>query len=300
MSQLINIPLESYLMSERSDPVPCVVCERDNGASAERCSWCSAPLALSRLASGKKSPHLIAVLGAGGVGKTVYLGMLMDMLVRRVGGLRATVRGPHSIALQQQTTTALAAGCYPDKTATDPEHWNWVHCLVECDRRRRPTELILADVAGDAWATEADRPESHAALTALLSRCAGVMVLLDAQRLHAGDHSDDFVILKLLSQLDAEQKKARRRRERRPLAVVFTKADTCQSSIDRPAEFAESHAETLLRDCESRFPTTRVFGASVVGASAVRDLNGHRRNIPLRVEPQGVVEPIGWMVSHLP
>lgn len=298
MTQLINIPLETYLLSERSDPVNCVICDRENGACIERCSWCSAPLALSRNAkSGRRAAQLVAVLGAGGVGKTVYLGMLMDMLVRGVGGLRATVRGPHSIALQQQTTTALASGCYPDKTPLDPEQWNWVHCLVECGRRKRPAELILADVAGEAWMSEADRPETHAALTALLRRSAAVVVLADAQRLHAGDHSADYTVLKLLSQFDSA--KGGRRRDRRPLAVIFTKADTCQTALDRPSEFADAHADALLRDCQARFPNTRVFGASVVGASAVRDLNGHRRNVPLRVEPQGVVEPMGWLVSQL-
>jgi len=299
MSQLVNVPLESYLLAQKSAPIDCVICLRENCSSAERCTRCTAPLALSRHATDKRrAPQLVAVLGAGGVGKTVYLGMLMDMLIRRVGGLRATVRGPHSIGLQQKTTTALASGWYPDKTSSDPEHWNWVHCLVECGRRRRPTELILADIAGDAWANEADHPGSQAALAALLARSNAIMVLADAQRLHAGDHSDDFVALKLLSQLGEFQRKGRR--ERRPLALVFTKADACQSCLDYPAEFAESHADSLLRDCQTRFPNTRVFGASVVGASATRDLKGRRRNVPLRVEPQGVVEPMGWLLTQMP
>ncbi len=303
MVQLASIPLESYLLAQNSEPIDCVVCEKQNPSASETCARCLAPLALSRESKNRRrSPHLIAVLGASGVGKTVYLGMLMDMLVRRVGGLRATVRGPHSIGLQQKTTTALASGCYPDATAQGPEHWNWVHCLVECSRRRRPTELIMADVSGEAWSQEADHPGSHPALASLLKRAAGVMVLADAQRLHAGDHSDDFVILKLLAQISSSNglgSSFSSRREHRPLALVFTKADTCQTSLDRPSEFAESHAAALLGDCSSRFDNSRVFAVSAVGASAVRELNGHRRHVALRVEPQGIVEPMGWLISQL-
>ena len=44
----------------------------------------------------KQALHMIAVLGASGVGKTVYLGMLMDILTRQIGLLRSTARGPMS------------------------------------------------------------------------------------------------------------------------------------------------------------------------------------------------------------
>ncbi|MEM8864240.1 MAG: hypothetical protein AAGF31_01685 [Planctomycetota bacterium] len=303
MSQLINVPLESYLLAQKSAPIDCLICGRENCSSAERCTRCSAPIALSRLAGeGRRAPRLISVVGASGVGKTVFLGTMMDMLVRRVGGLRAAVRGPHSIGLQQQTTTALASGGYPDPTHTEAEHWNWVHCQIECSRRGRPTEIVFADAAGEAWAAEADHPGAYAALSALLAKSAGLIVVADAQRLHAGDHSDDFVVHKLLSQLEEKPGRWTTRTNalaKRPLALVFTKADVCQSCLDRPREFAEAHAASLLNDCEARFANIRVFGASVAGCSAIRELNGRRRNVPLRIEPQGVVEPFGWLLSQI-
>lgn len=300
MSQLISVPLESYLLAQRSAPLDCVVCGFENSSSTERCCRCAAPMAIARsCVRSKRRPKMIAVLGAPGAGKTVYLGMLMDMLVRRVGGLRATVCGPYSIGLQQATTTALASGYYPDKTSIDPEQWHWVHCHVECSRRRKKTELVLADVAGEAWRQEADKPGAFAALGPLLSRCSGLLIVADAQRLHAGDHADDFVTLKLLSQFGDQRRENRRRAGRTPLALVFTKADGRQSCLEDPDSFAESHAEALLRDCQSRFPNTRVFGASIAGASAVRSIGAHRREAPLRIEPHGVVEPLGWLLSQI-
>jgi hypothetical protein len=252
----------------------------------------------------KKRPHLIAVIGASGAGKTVYLGLLMDMLTRHVGLLRSTARGPMSISLQQTTTTALATGWFPEKTMTDPEHWHWVHCQFNCRRRRRPLELVIPDLSGDALAVETERAGRYPAIRSVLAKCAGVLVLADAERLQAGDHSQDFVSLKLLSligELREEQARSRRQRgpERRPLALVLTKADKCDGLSENPREFAEAHAGALWSDCRGRFPQHEVFACSVTGATAYRDSYGRRQQVPLRSEPHGIIEPFGWLMTQL-
>ncbi len=155
--------------------------------------------------------------------------------------------GPHSISLQQTATTALASGWYPEKTSMNPEHWHWVHCQVECGRRRKVHELVLADIAGDAWAQEADRPGSHVAAPAILAKCAAVVVVADAERLHAGDHNADFVVHKLLSTIGELSGGSRRKADQRPLAVVFTKTDACPRAADDPLSFAESHCRAVNR-----------------------------------------------------
>jgi hypothetical protein len=250
----------------------------------------------------KKRPHLIAVIGASGAGKTVYLGLLMDMLTRHVSLLRSTARGPMSISLQQTVTTALATGWFPEKTAADPELWHWVHCQFNCRRRRRPLELAIPDISGEALATETERAGRYPAIRSLLSKCAAVMVLADAERLQAGDHAQDFVTLKLLSligELREEQSRRPRGGERRPLALVLTKADQCDGLHDNPRDFVAAHAGALWNDCRSRFPRHEVFASSVAGATAYRDNYGRRQQVPLRVEPHGVIEPFGWLMSEV-
>jgi Double-GTPase 2 len=252
----------------------------------------------------KKRPHLIAVIGASGAGKTVYLGLLMDMLTRHVGLLRSTARGPMSISLQQTTTTALATGWFPEKTVTTPEHWHWVHCQFNCRRRRRPIELVIPDLSGEALAIETERAGRYPAIRALLAKCAAVVVLADAELLQAGDHSQDFVTLKLLSlmgELREEQSRSRRNRgpERRPLALLLTKADKCDGLFENPAEFAEAHAGALWSDCRARFPRHEAFGCSVTGATAFRDNYGRRQQVPLRIEPRGIIEPFGWLMTEI-
>jgi hypothetical protein len=305
MTQFAQIPLETYLLAEQAAPIPCLVCDHENCCSAARCRNCSAPMSLAHnTQASKRRSQLIAVIGASGAGKTVYLGLLMDMLTRHVGLLRSTARGPMSISLQQATTTALATGWFPEKTVTAPEHWHWVHCQFNCRRRRRPLEIVVPDISGEALAIETERAGRYPAIRSLLAKCAGVLVLADAELLQAGDHSQDFVILKLLSligELNEERSRSWRHRgpERRPLALVLTKADRCDGLHENPREFAESHATALWNDCRARFPRHEAFACSVAGATALRDGYERRQQVPLRIEPRGIIEPFGWLMTEL-
>ncbi|HEY3395073.1 MAG TPA: hypothetical protein VGK58_20380, partial [Lacipirellulaceae bacterium] len=291
--------------SQQAAPISCLVCDHENCCSAARCRNCSAPMSLAhQTQSVKIRPHLIAVIGASGCGKTVYLGLLMDMLTKHVGLLRSTARGPMSISLQQTTTTALSTGWFPEKTVTTPEHWHWVHCQFNCRRRRRPIELVIPDLSGEALAVETERSGRYPSIRSLLTKCAAVLVLADAELLQSGDHSQDFVTLKLLSlmgELRQEQARARRLRgpERRPLALLLTKADKCDGLFENPHEFAEAHASALWSDCRARFPRHEVFASSVTGATAFRDNYGRRQEVPLRIEPRGIIEPFGWLMAEL-
>jgi hypothetical protein len=304
MTQLAQLPLESYLLAEQAAPIACLVCNHENCCSAARCRNCSAPMSLAHNSlSLKRKPHLIAVIGASGAGKTVYLGLLMDMLTRHVGLLRSTARGPMSISLQQTTTTALATGWFPEKTNASPEHWHWVHCQFNCRRRRRPLELVVPDISGQALAAETERANRYPAIRSLLTKCAAVIVMADAELLQSGDHSQDFVALKVLSLMgDLREEKShswRKRPERRPLALVLTKADKCEGLIENPREFADGHATALWNDCRSRFSRHEVFACSVAGATAFRDSYGGRQRVPLRIEPRGILEPFGWLMTEL-
>jgi hypothetical protein len=80
---------------------------------------------------------------------------------------------------------------------------------------------------------------------------------------------------------------------------VLTKADTCDGAQDNPRRFAEAHADVLWSDCRSRFPHHEVFACSVTGATALRDNYGRRQQVPLRIEPHGVIEPFGWLMTAL-
>ena len=76
MPPLVEMPLETYLLAQQAAPLQCLVCGQENCQSSERCRHCSAPMVLAHQALRvKQAPQMIAVLGATGAGKTVYLGM---------------------------------------------------------------------------------------------------------------------------------------------------------------------------------------------------------------------------------
>ena len=130
------------------------------------------------------------------------------------------------------------------------------------------------------------------------------MVLADAERLKAGDHEHDFVTLKLLTLLgDLREEQLRNRRlALQRDAAAGARADQGRQMrwhIEDPREFAEAHAATLLGSCQTRFPRHQVFGCSVAGATAYRDLYGSPQHVPLRIEPHGIVEPFGWLVNEM-
>src|SRR5262249_32182008 len=153
----------------------------------EVCGYCQAPMALSRQAGASKTaPRVIVALGPSGVGKTVYLGMLLDILSRRSDSIQTSARGGFSLALQQHTVSALARRELPAQTPNEPDRWHWVHCQLRMPKRRQPVDLMLPDIAGEALFEEVDHPRSYQVINFLLSKAHGILVLIDATRLESG------------------------------------------------------------------------------------------------------------------
>ena len=303
-----EVSLDSYRLANYSVQVPCYICDGDNVFDAELCRHCFAPMALAHQSTSQMvNPQTLAVLGSSGSGKTVYLGMLMDILSRQSEPLHAQVRGSFSVSLQQSTISSLSQGEFPTKTPSEPDRWNWVHCRVSSQYHRRPLEVIVPDMAGEAIVEEIEPPNTFPVVRSLLGKSSGVVILIDAIRSQADDHEQDHFTMKLLtflSELDLQSQSGNSRREqlaKRPVALVFTKADQCDRCFDDPTAFAETHAAGMWRYCQERFAHVRAFASGVAGACAYRrGLGEERRRVPLRVEPRGIVAPFEWMISKIP
>jgi hypothetical protein len=301
MSKRVEVALESYRLAQYAVQVPCYICEEGNTFDAEYCRYCYAPLALAHQANSQKvRPLMVAAIGASGVGKTVYLGMLMDMLSRRAGKLQLLARGAFSITLQQTTLAALSRCEFPEKTANEPDTWNWVHAQIRSPSRRKPTELILPDMAGEAVLEEINHPFTYRVIRSMLTKCAGVMILVDAPRLERGSGEQDFFTMKLLSYLTELDTDPKRGWRNRPVAVIFSKADMCPDCAADPNEFARQHSAGLFKHCQQRFAKHAYFAAGVAGACAAREEFGVGLvQVPLRIEPQGITEPFEWLLSQI-
>ena len=153
------LPLDSYRLVQYAVQVPCYICNGGNTFDAELCRHCQAPMALSHQANTQNvHPRMIAAIGSSGAGKTVFLGMLIDMLSRQSDRMQLLARGAFSINLQQTAMSALARREFPTKTPNEPDRWNWVHCQIRPPRNRQPIELIMPDMAGEALLEEIEHP----------------------------------------------------------------------------------------------------------------------------------------------
>lgn len=295
------VPLESARLVQYVVPVPCYICETENTYDAEYCRNCLAPMALAHQAQSQKiHPRMVAVMGASAVGKTVYLGMLMDMLSRRPDRLHLLARGAFSITLQQTAMRALAQCSFPEKTPNEPDRWNWVHCQVRWPKQKQPLELIVPDMAGDALLEEIDHPHSYRVIGSYLRKCAGAMLLVDTVKLKEGVREQDYFTMKLVSYLAELEDDRQQGWSRRPVALVFTKADQCEECLADPAAYAKAHASGLWQHCQERFARHKFFAAGVAGGCGWREtVSQGRVRVPLRIEPFGIVEPFEWLLEQI-
>jgi hypothetical protein len=293
-------PLDSLRLIREANLVACYVCGDGNTYDAELCRKCFAPMALAHQAASQRiTPSLVAAIGGSAVGKTVYLGMLIDMLSRQPERLQLLARGAFSVNLQQAAAGALARGEFPDKTPREPDGWHWVHCQIRSPVHKSPLELILPDVPGEAFLEELRHPRAYAVIHPLLVKAVGALVFVDALKLQDGSLDEDYFTMKLLSCLGEIDDRPKQGWARRPIAFVLTKADECEECFDDPPRFAESHAPRFWRHCRDRFENYRFFAVGVAGACAYRPTRHGRVRVPLRIEPRGIVEPFEWLVRQL-
>lgn len=285
------------------DDTTCVVCAAETPSSNDFCHSCHAPVEISHAVARRGAPpRFLPILGPSGAGKTVYLGLLLDMLSKGSGSLKGIPNGPFSLAVQQETVSALENRRFPDKTRSEADDWRWVHCEVAPARRpRNVTDIVTPDLAGEAIALEITRPGSYSIIKSVVSQSAGLILLFDSQRARDNGRDEDLFAMKLLSYLEntLAQQHTTRRKLSIPLAIVFTKSDACAEASADPAEFAATTMPGLTQTCQRRFANHRFFAAGMVGSYAIAtDGYGRRSRVPLHVEPRGILEPLEWVATQ--
>ena len=182
-----SVQLDSYRLAQYSVQVPCYICEGGNSFDAELCRHCSAPMALAHQANTQKiAPahdrrdrrqrrRQDGLPGHAHGHPLAAIGPPTDAGPRRVldhltanHGLGASA-GRVS-AQDAQRTRSLELGPRPVRS---PSH-------------RRPVDLIMPDLAGEALLEEIDHPHTYPVIRSLLSKCSGVLMLVDTVKLQVG------------------------------------------------------------------------------------------------------------------
>jgi len=271
--------------------VNCPLCD-SHLFEGDPCGACHAPaMVIESIIFRERTPRFVGVLGPSGVGKTVYLGMLLDMLSRGVGGLHGTGKGPFSLALHRNTILALERQRFPEKTPTEADHWEWVHCEVTAGKKRQVYDIVTPDVAGEAVQMELEHPRSNPTIRALINRCAGLVVLADILQVVADGQGQELFAMQLISYLDSLRPVRRRGK---------VEVDLFGGAVRDPDAFARANVPALWRLCDSRLKSFRFYCSGVAGSTArLIDRDGSESLIPLRIEPRGVIEPFAWLLGKL-
>lgn len=284
----------------------CLICSAANPEDAVVCAQCAAPMALAKDSAGQgREPNIISIVGESNVGKTVYLGFLLDMLAQRAGGFEAIPKGAYSIDLQQNVVAHMNRRCFPPKTPMAPDQWQWAYYQVRREgKRSKWFDLVMPDIAGEALAAELDAPHTFKVIRQLLAKSAGTMLLLDAALAAGGAARPDFFALKMMSYIDTMFADSRDGRSKKPIAVLLCKSDHCPESFDDPRHFVESNLNRLWNLCESRFEQVEYFACSAVGSLGYvnggdDDPEGYREAVPLHTSLQGIIDPFSWLVDQI-
>jgi len=286
----------------RKATLPCLICQTQNQLEALVCSTCGAPMALIQEAVAQdRDPCIVTVVGDSNVGKTVYLGMLLDMLSKRAEDFEAVPKGAYSVNLQHTVISYLSARQFPPKTAMEVDDWHWAYYQVSRHKRgAKIYDLVLPDMAGEAIAAEVANPKTFKVIRSLLETSAGAILLVDGALAAAGSPQPDFFALKLMTYLDGVIASKHMQRLDTPVAVVLSKADYCPDCFDDPRGFAQTNLNRLWNICESRFTHFEFFAASVVGALGFgSDESQNVVPYPLHIAPHGILEPFEWVLSKL-
>lgn len=284
--------------------VNCLICGTGNAASAGQCVECSAPLALVHDATSPTAkPRIVTILGDSNVGKTVYLGFLLDMLSQQAGDYQAIPIGAHSVNVQQTVISHMANRMFPPKTPMEADQWYWAYYQV-CKYGKHSenwVDLVIPDMAGESLAAELANPRTFRVINNLTHQSAGMLLLLDAAQAANGSSAPDFFGVKMLTYLDAVNQADRRSRVRTPTAIILCKADQCPECFDDPRRFTEVNLSRLWHLTKNRLGNVEFFACSTVGslAYATSPDEDFVTTIPLHTALRGVLEPFEWVAQQL-
>lgn len=287
-----------------TDIVTCLICEAENTIDATLCQHCSAPMALVHDAlAQQREPRIVSVVGESNVGKTVYLGFLLDMLTQRAGDFEAVPKGAYSVDLQQTVISHMARRKFPPKTPMETDQWHWAYYQIR--RRKDPNKLfdfVMPDMAGESLMAEVASPRTLHVISNLVYKSAGLLLLVDAALAANGSSQPDFFALKSLSYIDQLSGTPRDQTVETPIAIVLCKADHCPECFNDPRKFAEANLSRVWNMCEARFARVEFFACSVVGSlgyAVPTTDEGFVTPIPLHTALHGVLEPFEWIIEQL-
>ena len=283
----------------------CICCQSVISEHNDFCDHCHTPTEITRsVGRRQKDPHFISIVGPSNAGKTVYLGVLLDMLCGGSQNLKGIPNGAFSIGLQEIVVRDLEERRFPGKTPNESDLWNWLHCVVSDNtpNEERTVDFVAPDFAGEAIAMELEQPGTYPAVENIIKRTSAFLLLCDSMEVRDNGSSADLFAMKLGSYIVQKQSLAAQEGHDAvtpAVGVIFTKSDTCLDAEQDPARFLANNMPRFRDFCFHHFPKHEAFSASIVGSSVLlADSYGGNARVPLHIQPKGVIEPLKWAIQN--
>ena len=287
--------------AQDQDAPDCIFCDQQLASSRGFCKYCESPGEISALVRQRQvQPKLVSVLGAEGAGKTVYLGLLLDILNSSSGSVQGSANGTFSIALQETVITALERQVFPESTKVDWDAWQWAHLEVRTAKGKKTVshDIVAPDISGTALNHELDNPGSYPSIETFVQQSNRILMLCDATAVRDAGAKEDLFALKMASYVDQRWESDRKKKKRNAsLAIVLTKTDQCPEAHLDPRRFATNEMPRFADFCQRHFPSHEFFGVSAIGATATVGDGADARDIPLHVQPRGITQPLKWLLG---
>jgi hypothetical protein len=281
--------------------LPCLICGADNSEDSVLCRECSAPMALVHDAlAQQRDPRVISVIGESNVGKTVYLGFLLDMLSQRANNFEAVPRGAYSSTSSRTSSATWPTACSRPRRPWKPTSGTGrtTRCAAARPKWYRPGHARYGG-RSDRRRGRCPRPSASIACSPSRSACCCSST---PPRPPTAPSQPDFFALKILSYVDSMLGGGHNEKVSVPISVVLCKADYCPECFDDPHLFAQANLNRLWNLCESRFATVSYFACSVVGSlgyATSTDGQDYVVPIPLHAALRGVLEPFEWIIDQV-
>jgi hypothetical protein len=242
-------------------------------------------------------PLNISLLGFPGSGKTVYLTVLFDQLMRnRDASVRFAPYGLETIEAVTSNLNVLASGRWLPRTYAGDAFPYRATASVRGGLVPKKYKIEILDYAGEhmgelnpsepRWLHKTDYFK-------YVIQSDAVVLALDAQELAKADRASREAIQNAYVaafQVLAEEKGATEARLlRSPVALLFLKVDVLKG---KPHTELEPLVEKLIAVCSTRCRRFRVFYASAVGAP------GDGCGPPEEIHPEGVLDPLMWILKQ--
>jgi hypothetical protein len=235
--------------------------KRNKSNSVSTVEWTGEALSPDTLnkVSQRSNVNIIASVGNVGAGKTSYLGMLYLLLLNGYRLDDYHFAGSYTITAWEKLADKLRFKRgdveFPQPTPSNPDYYHLLHLALK--REYKLYDIILADASGEVFKLWADNKDDENAENArwIHSNANAFLLFIDCYELESRKAAARAEIMDIANRLAQDL-------EKRPVAVVWSKADRINSVHEKIKEYVKERLNEIFGAHYKEFEVTNYPNAN--------------------------------------